>query len=249
MVEPGLLSPHRASLAAPDPAATNMGEVRTRPYRLLSTITLFYITMQLVSDVTAGKIISLFGFTVSVTALYFPFTYIISDVLTEVYGYAQARRVLWQVLICSVIAGLLYQLVVVLPPAQGFDADPAYRRVFGQVPRVLLGGWIAVFAGDIVNNYILARLKVITKGRWLWTRTISSTIAGQFLNTALFYVIALSGVIPTPLLISAILSGWLLKTVVEVLMTPVTYWVVGTLKRVEQEDYFDTHTNFNPLKY
>jgi len=203
--------------------------------------------MQLVSDVTAGKIISLFGLTVSVTALYFPVTYIFSDILTEVYGYARARSVLWSVMFCSIAAGLLYQLVVALPPAPGFDANPAYERVFGQVPRVLFGGWIAVFAGDILNNYILAKLKVATGGRHLWIRTISSTVVGQFANTSLFYIIALYSVIPTSLLIQSIVSGWLLKVGVEVLFTPVTYAVVGRLKRLEGEDFFDRQTDFNPL--
>jgi queuosine precursor transporter len=246
MVDVQTNSPRRVRDAFVDPTPP-VGA--TRQYKLLGAITLLYVTMQLVSDVTAGKIVLLFGLTVSATALYFPITYILSDVLTEVYGYAQARRVLWQVLVCSVAAGLIYQLVVVLPPAAGFDGDPAYRRVFSQVPRVLLGGWIAVFAGDIANNYVLARLKVVTQGRWLWMRTISSTIIGQFLNTALFYVIALWGVIPTNLLLSSILSGWLLKTLVEVLMTPVTYYVIGKVKRIEQQDFYDIGTNFNPLRY
>jgi queuosine precursor transporter len=218
-----------------------------REYRYLGLITSFYIAMQLVSDVTAGKIVTLFGLTVSVTALYFPITYIFSDILTEVYGYAKARSVLWTVMFCSIAAGLLYQLVVYLPPAAGFDADSAYRRVFGQVPRVLVGGWIAVFAGDILNNIALAKLKIWTEGKFLWVRTISSTILGQGVNTSLFYVIALYGVIPDGLLYSSILSGWLLKVAVEVLFTPVTYVVVNALKRAEQEDYYDRDTNFNPL--
>lgn len=219
----------------------------TRRYRYLGLITCLYVTMQLVSDVTAGKIVQLWLFPVSITVLYFPITYIFSDILTEVYGYARARSVLWTVLICSVIAGLLYQLVVWLPPAPGFDANAAYVRVFGQVPRILLGGWIAVFAGDILNNFALAKLKLVTNGRYLWVRTISSTIVGQFANTVLFYVIALYGVLPNQLLVQSILSGWLLKVAVEVVFTPVTYWVVGTLKRRENEDYYDRDTNFNPL--
>jgi queuosine precursor transporter len=219
----------------------------TRRYRYLGLITCLYVAMQLVSDVTAGKIVHLWLFPVSVTVLYFPITYIFSDILTEVYGYARARNVLWTVLICSVLAGLLYQLVVWLPPAEGFDANAAYTRVLGQVPRILLGGWIAVFAGDILNNFALAKLKLITKGRYLWTRTISSTIIGQFANTVLFYVIALYGVLPNNLLTQSILTGWLLKVAVEVVFTPATYWVVGTLKRLENEDYYDRDTDFNPL--
>jgi queuosine precursor transporter len=218
-----------------------------RHFKYLGLLTMLYVTFQLVSDVTAGKLISLAGVSVSVTVLYFPITYIFSDVLTEVYGYARARAVLWTVVVASVIAGLIYQLVVYLPPASGFDADSAYRRVFSQVPRILLGGWIAVFAGDILNNYILAKLKLLTNGRFLWIRTIGSTIVGELANTTIFYVVGLYGIIPTPVLIEAITAGWIIKTGVEVVMTPVTYVVVARLKKSEGEDYFDVGTNFNPL--
>jgi queuosine precursor transporter len=220
----------------------------TAGYKYLGAIIYVYITFQLVSDVTAGKIVDLFGLTVSATALYFPVTMIISDVLTEVYGYAHARRALWIVLGASVTAGLVYQLVMFLPPAAGFDANDAYSRVLGQVPRVLLGGWIAIFIGDTANNYVLARMKVLTRGRWLWLRTIASTFIGQGLNTVLFYVIALGGVIATDLLVASIVSGWLLKTVVEAVFTPLTYAVVNWLKRAEGIDHFDVDTDFNPLK-
>ena len=147
----------------------------------------------------------------------------------------------------SVIAGLIYVLVVSLPPAVGFDANDAYARVLGQVPRILFGGWIAVWVGGILNDYTLAKMKVWTKGKHLWTRTIGSTLIGEGANTILFYVIALYAVIPTNLLITSILSGWFLKVAVEVVMTPITYKVVAKLKKVEGEDYYDTNTNFNPL--
>ena len=206
-----------------------------------------YITFQLVSDITAGKIVQLGMFTVSATVLYFPITYIIADLLTEVYGYSKARSVVWMVLISSVIAGIIYSIVVSLPPANGFDANDAYTRVLGQIPRILVGGWIAVFIGGILNDYILAKMKIWTKGKHLWTRTIGSTIVGEGANTILFYLIALYAVIPTNLLVSSILAGWLIKVIIEVVMTPVTYYVVGKLKKIENEDYYDTETNFNPL--
>lgn len=220
---------------------------RERHYKYYGLIVCLYVALQLVSDVTAGKIANVFGMPVSVTVIWFPITYIFADILTEVYGYAKARSALWTVLICSILAGVIYQIAAIMPPAEGFDADPAYRRVFFQVPRVLLGGWIAVFAGEISNNYVLAKIKILSKGRFLWIRTISSTIVGQFVNTALFYVIALYAVIPTDLLLKSVLTGWLLKVGVEVLCTPVTYLVVGGLKRAENEDYYDVETDFNPL--
>lgn len=219
-----------------------------KQYKYLGLITALYITFQLVSDITAGKIVQLGIFTVSATVLYFPFTYIFADVLTEVYGYAKARSVVWMVLFASILAGVIYSIVVILPPAVGFDANSAYARVLGQVPRILFGGWIAVWAGGILNDYVLAKMKIWTKGKYLWTRTIGSTVVGEGVNTILFYVIALYAVIPTNLLVTSILSGWLLKVLVEVVMTPITYKVVAKLKKVEGEDYYDYETNFNPMK-
>ena len=218
-----------------------------KSYKYLGIITTLYIAFQLISDVTAGKIVQLGVFTVSATVLYFPVTYIFSDILTEVYGYARARSVVWQALLASIVAGLVYQLVVWLPPAVGFDANDAFTRVLGSVPRILLGGWIAVWTGGILNNYVLAKMKVWTRGKYLWLRTITSTIVGEGANTFLFYTIALYSVIPSNVLLNAILSGWFLKTLVEILFTPVTYYVVARLKQVESEDYYDRDTNFNPL--
>lgn len=216
-------------------------------FQYLGVLTALNIAFQLISDVTAGKIISVLGVGVSVTILYFPFTYIISDVITEVYGYSKARTVLWFTITCSVLAGLIYQVVAVIPPAAFFDGNDAYVRVFQTVPRILLGGWIAVFAGDIANNYVMAKMKLFTNGSYLWLRTISSTIVGQGVNTALFYVIALYGILPGNVMLQAILMGWLLKVLVEALMTPVTYAVVNYLKRVEGTDQYDRDTDFNPF--
>jgi uncharacterized integral membrane protein (TIGR00697 family) len=218
-------------------------------YKYLGFITCLYITLQLVSDVTAGKIISLFSFPVSVTVLFFPMTYIFSDILTEVYGYRNSRNVLWTVLIASVLAGLIYIVVVLIPPSQFFDANAAYTRVLGQVPRILVGGWLAVFAGDIVNNYVMAKMKIWTGGKFLWTRTVGSTVAGQFVNTVIFYTIGLYGVLSNNILVISILSGWILKVIVEIVFTPLTYLVTGKLKKIENMDYYDTDTDFNPFKY
>jgi uncharacterized integral membrane protein (TIGR00697 family) len=216
-------------------------------FKFLEFIVLLYVIFQLVSDVTAGKIVSLFGITVSVTVVYFPFTYLISDVLTEVYGYAVARKVLWRVMFASILAAILYQVAVYIPPAAGFEKGQSFTDVLGQVPRILVFGWIAVFSGDIVNNYVMAKMKIMTKGKYLWSRTIGSTIAGEAVNTAVFYMGALYGVIPTDLLISAIISGWLIKSAVEVMFTPVTYAVINFLKREEGVDHYDTNTRFNPF--
>ncbi len=216
-------------------------------FKLLTLFLILNITFQLISDVTAGKLVMIFGYGVSVTVLYFPVVYIISDVVTEVYGYARARKILWYTLLASVIAGIMYQVAVAVPPASFFTNQEAYATVFGIVPRVLVGGWVAVFFGDIANNYALAKLKILMKGKLLWVRTIASTIAGQLVNTAAFYLIALSGVLPGNVLIESIIAGWILKTLVEVIMTPVTYFVIRQVKIIEGVDYYDNDTNFNPF--
>jgi len=218
-----------------------------RSYRFLGWLTAAYITFQLVSDVTAGKIIQIFAFPVSVTVLYFPITYLFGDVLTEVYGYARSRSVIWKVFFSSILAGIIYTIVAHIPPAAGFQGNAAYMRVLGSVPRILVGGWIAVWVGGFLNDYVLAKMKIWTKGRYLWTRTIGSTIVAEFANTLLFYTIALYAVIPTRLLVESILTGWVLKTAVETVLTPWTYWVVNKLKKLENEDYYDVGTDFNPL--
>ena len=218
-----------------------------KEYKLFGIFLALNIAFQLISDVTAGKIIQLWIFPVSITVLYFPIVYIISDVVTEVYGYSRARLITWLTLICSILAGLTYLIVAFFPSPEFFTASEAYKTVFGIVPRVLIGGWIAVFAGDMLNNYTLAKMKIWTKGKHLWTRTIGSTIFGQGANTILFYLIALSGILPTNVLIVSILSAWLLKVSVEIILTPATYAIVNKVKKIEKEDYYDTKTNFNPL--
>jgi uncharacterized integral membrane protein (TIGR00697 family) len=216
-------------------------------FKFLGLITVLYVTMQLVSDVSAGKIIQVAGMPVSITVLYFPITFIFADLLTEVYGYAHARRVLWTVMLCAFLAGLMYQLVVLVPPSPDFPNNDAYVTVFGIVPRILLGSWVAVFAGEILNDYVLAKMKVWTGGKHLWSRLVGSTVAGQLINTALFYTIGLYGVLPDALLFNSIISGWLMKVVVEIALIPVTYIVVAKLKALEKIDFFDSKTNFNPF--
>lgn len=218
-----------------------------RTYKLLGLLTALNITFQLISDASAGKIIDVLGYPVSITILYFPVVYIISDIMTEVYGYAQARRVLWLTMLCSVIAGLTYQLAVYFPPSAIFAQNEAYQVVFGIIPRVLVGGWVAVIVGDFLNNYIMARMKVWSKGKYVWMRTIASTLVGQLANTTLFYLIALYTVLPNNVLVVSIISGWLLKTLVEVVLTPITLIVIAKVKKIEHEDYFDKDTDFNPL--
>lgn len=211
-------------------------------------LVLLSCTFQLVSDVTAGKLILLGGIEISVSVLYFPMTYIISDILTEVYGYEKARRALLYMLGSSILAGVIYQAVMILPSGPHFHGEESYKTVLGTMPRVLLAGWIAVFWGDISNNYVLSRLKVLTKGKFLWLRTIGSTIVGQGVNTLVFFAGAFYEVLPHDVLLLSIFWGACIKIGVEILFTPLTYVVIRVVKNHERVDCFDIGTNYNPFR-
>lgn len=216
-------------------------------YRYFNLILVFNITYLLVSDVTAGKIIDIFGYPAAASTLLFPVVYIISDIMTEVYGYAAARRMLWYTIMASFMAGIAYQVAVFMPAADGFQNGDSYATVLGSVPRIMVVGWIAVFVGDITNNYVMAKMKIWTQGQHLWLRTISSTLLGQLTNSLVFYFAALYGTIPLDLLINAMIFSILGKTMIEILMTPVTCAVIKKLKEVEGIDYYDDETDFNPF--
>ncbi|HKT74931.1 MAG TPA: queuosine precursor transporter [Steroidobacteraceae bacterium] len=180
--------------------------------------------------------------------LFFPFSYFFGDILTEVYGYARDRRVVWSGFGALVFASIMATVIVHLPPADYWrDHQPAVEAIFGSTPRIVTGSIIAFWSGSFVNSYVLAKMKILTRGRWLWTRTIGSTLCGELVDSALFYTIAFAGVMTTEQLIALTTTQYVLKSAWEVIMTPVTYQIVGFLKRVEHEDYFDRHTNFTPF--
>jgi uncharacterized integral membrane protein (TIGR00697 family) len=180
--------------------------------------------------------------------LFFPFSYFFGDVLTEVYGYARDRRAVWSGFGALVFASLMATVVVHLPPADFWkDKEPAVDAIFGSTPRIIGASIIAFWCGSFVNSFVLAKMKILTGGRWLWTRTIGSTLCGEFVDSALFYTIAFYGAWPTPQLVGVTITQYVLKSSWEVIMTPATYQIVGFLKRAEQEDYFDRGTNFTPF--
>lgn len=218
-----------------------------KKYKYLDLIIYLNITMMAAVNVVGGKIIGVSIFTLSAASLVIPVAYIISDTITEVYGYRQARRVNWLLVAATVLLAIVFQLAVWIPAAPGFEFNEAYTIVLGRVPRIVLGTWVALFAGQFLNDFILAKMKVMTKGRFLWARTITSTLFGQAADTTSFYVIALYNVIPTGLLIQSILSGWLIKVMIEVAITPLVYFFTTRLKKAEGIDTFDTTTNFNPF--
>jgi hypothetical protein len=190
-------------------------------------------------------------FVFGVGNIFFPISYIFGDVLTEVYGYARARRVIWAGFLAMIFASVMAWVVVNLPasPTEPFNEtlQPAIEVVFGYTWRIAVASIAAFWVGDFVNAYVLARLKVLTRGRWLWLRTIGSTLVGQGVDSMIFYPLAFAGIWAYDTLFAVVTFNWFFKVIVEVVMTPVTYAAVGWLKRHEQVDHFDTDTNFTPF--
>jgi uncharacterized integral membrane protein (TIGR00697 family) len=190
----------------------------------------------------------LFGaFSFGAGVLFFPISYVFGDILTEVYGYARARRVIWSGITALVFASLMATLVVKLPPAPGWTGQAAYESIFGQTPRIVLASITAFFCGEFANSYTLAKMKIWTNGKALWSRIVGSTIVGEGVDSLVFYPCAFLGVWDTKLVITVMVSNYLLKVLWEIVATPLTYRVVAALKRAENEDYYDRGTRFTPF--
>jgi queuosine precursor transporter len=218
-----------------------------RPYRYLDFITASFVAVLLISNIASTKILVLGPLTFDGGTLLFPLAYIFGDILTEVYGYGRSRRVIWTGFFWLALAAAVLAVVDLLPPAPDWGLQESFHAVLGQTPRIVAGSLVAYSAGGFTNSFVLAKLKLLTRGRWLWTRTIGSTLVGQTVDTAVFLFIAFYGVLPLPLLLAVFVSNYIFKVGVETLFTPVTYYVVGKLKRLEGEDYYDHKTNFNPF--
>ncbi len=219
----------------------------TVSHRFVVVVALF-VTCLITANIIIAKQISIGGIILPAAIIIFPISYIIGDVLTEVYGYQQARRVIWLGFLCNLIAVLAIWIGKLLPPAPVFETQAAYERILGSTPRFLLASFVAYLAGEFANSFVLAKMKILTKGRWLWTRTIGSTLVGQGVDTLIVLTIAFAGVLPFPVLGIMILSHWLVKSAYEVIATPLTYVVVGYLKRKEGVDVYDYGIDFNPLR-
>lgn len=214
---------------------------------LFVVVSAIFIASLIAANITAVKLTQVMGLTVPVAIVIFPISYIVGDVLTEVYGYSQARKVIWLGFSCNLLAvGAIY-VGQILPPAPFWDGQEAYERILGYAPRLLAASFVAYLAGEFMNAYVLARMKVLSKGRFLWMRTIGSTLVGQGFDSLIFLTLAFAGTIPLGILFRAIVSQWLIKTAYEALMTPVTYLVVFYLKRQEGLDVYDHQTRFNPF--
>jgi hypothetical protein len=215
--------------------------------RWFIVVVALFVTCLITANITAVKLISVFGLVLPAAIIIFPISYILGDVLTEVYGYRQARRVIWLGFFCNLILVVGILLGQLLPAASFWDGQAAYERILGYTPRILTASFLAYLVGEFSNSFVLAKMKIATNGRWLWTRTIGSTVVGQGLDSLIFVTLAFVGTIPQSALASAIITQWLAKSVYEAALTPVTYKVVNFLKQHEGLDVYDYDTQFNPL--
>lgn len=206
-----------------------------------------FVTCLITANIIAVKLISVFGLVLPAAIIIFPISYILGDVLTEVYGYRQARRVIWLGFSCNLILVVAVWLGQLLPGASFWDGQAAYERILGYTPRILAASFVAYLVGEFSNSFVLAKMKIATNGRWLWTRTIGSTLVGQGLDSLVFITLAFGGTIPLSALASAIITQWLAKSIYEAAVTPVTYKVVNFLKRQEGLDVYDYDTHFSPF--
>lgn len=219
----------------------------TVSHRFVVVVALF-VTCLITANFIIVKQISIGNLVLPAAIIIFPLSYIIGDILTEVYGYQQARRVIWLGFLCNLIAVVAIWVGKILPSAPVFEAQSAYERILGSTPRFLLASFVAYLAGEFANSFVLAKMKIRTRGRWLWMRTIGSTLVGQGIDTLIVLTIAFAGVLPLSVLGTMISSHWLVKTAYEAVATPLTYGVVGYLKRKEGIDVYDYGTDFNPLR-
>ena len=206
-----------------------------------------FITCLITANLAAVKLVQILGLVLPAGTIIFPISYIFGDVLTEVYGYRQARRVIWLGFFCNCIVVITLWIGQLLPPASFWDGQRAYERILGYTPRLLAASFFAYLVGEFANAFVLAKMKIATKGRWLWTRTIGSTLIGEGLDSSVFIVLAFLGTIPARALLSSILTQWLVKCIYEAAATPLTYRAVSFLKKKEGLDVFDYETKFNPL--
>lgn len=220
---------------------------KTTSFRYFDILLGIFVAILLISNIASTKILVLWKFTFDGGTILFPLSYILGDVLTEVYGYKRSRRVIWTGFFSAGLMSLVLWIVQVLPPASDWPNQAAYEELIGFVPRIVLGSLVAYFAGEFSNSYILSRMKVKMKGKYLWMRTIGSTLVGEGIDTLIFCLVAFYGRMPDSLLFSIVVSNYIFKCGIEIVFTPVTYVFVGFLKRKEHEDHYDYGINYNPF--
>jgi queuosine precursor transporter len=207
-----------------------------------------FVTSLITANIISVKLAEVAGIVFPVGVVIFPLSYIFGDVLTEVYGYRRARLVIWLGFLCNLLVVVAIVIAQLLPPASFWQGQEAFAEILGYSPRLLLASFLAYLVGEFANSFVLAKMKIATNGKMLWTRTIGSTLVGQALDSIVFISVAFWGTIPTVAMTSAITTQWLMKSIYEVIATPLTYLVVNKLKKVEGVDVYDRDTDFNPLK-
>lgn len=208
----------------------------------------FFVSVLLISNVASSKIVNLHWFTFDGGTLLFPLSYIFGDVLTEVYGYKKSRQVIWLGFFAAILMSLVFIVVGKLPSAADWGNQDAYDKILGLTPRIVIASLVAYFCGEFLNSFVLAKIKIITKGKFLWVRTIGSTMVGEFFDSLIFILIAFFGILSNSLLFTLIISNYIFKISIEILFTPITYKVINFLKKREKEDLYDYNTSFNPFK-
>lgn len=219
-------------------------------YKYLDLITVTFVVVLLLSNLVANnKISQIKNFTFGSGIIFFPISYLIGDILTEVYGYSKSRRVIWIGFGSMILSIIAIQVILFLPPANGWNNQRAYEVVFSNVPRTVIASMIAFWAGEFSNSFTMAKMKIYTKGKFLWTRTIGSTVIGEAVDTLIFYPLAFGGLTSFPwhLIFKVMAANYFLKVLWEVIATPFTYRIVSFLKKKEHEDYYDYRTNFSPF--
>jgi len=207
-----------------------------------------FVTSLIIANIISVKLTQIGTLVFPVGVVIFPISYIFGDILTEVYGYSRARRVIWLGFLCNLLAVISIKVAQALPSASFWEGQDAFSMILGNTPRLLVASFLAYLIGEFANSFVLAKMKILTRGRWLWVRTIGSTLLGEGLDSMVFISIAFFGVIPNSSLVSAAITQWAIKSTYETIITPVTYLVVNHLKKVENVDFFDDKTDFNPLK-
>jgi queuosine precursor transporter len=220
-----------------------------RRYKYLDVLITAFVVILLVSNLIAQKVCQIGPFAVSGAILLFPITYIFGDIFTEIYGFAASRRAIWLGFFGTILLYFMGAIIIALPAAPGWHNQEAFSIVFGFIPRILAASLVAFWAGEFANSYTMARLKLLTDGRKLWTRTIGSTVIGQAVDTTLVIILTFIGTIPLRTLGNMIVTGYVLKVAYEILATPVTYLVINWLKKAEDADAFDRHESFNPFSF
>ncbi len=223
-------------------------QTETKTGKYLAIITGIFVAVLIISNIASTKIVQIGFLIFDAGTLLFPLSYIFGDILTEVYGYKQTRKVIWTGLFSIILMSVVFAIVGLLPSEANWGNQGAYDVILGIVPRIVIASVIAYFAGEFSNSYIMAKMKIMQKGKELWKRTIGSTLIGEGIDTLIFAFIAFWGTMPTEIFIALIVSNYIFKTAVEILFTPITYAITGFLKKAEGIDEYDYKTDFSPFK-